>query len=84
MDRKVLITNSQGQQLEADIVTVFTLNENKKDYIVYTFNEKNGDNIKTYTSRIREENGEFYFDSITDDDEWMKVKNVIIELATEN
>lgn len=84
MDRKVLITNSQGQQLEADIVTVFTLNENKRDYIVYTFNEKKGDNIKTYTSRIREENGEFYFDPITDDDEWIKVKNVIIELANES
>lgn len=83
MDRKVLITNSQGQQLEADIVTVFTLNENKKDYIVYTFNEKKGDNIKTYTSRIREENGEFYFDPITDDSEWLKVKDVIIDLAEE-
>lgn len=84
MDRKVLITNSQGQQLEADIVTIFTLNENKMDYIVYTFNEKKDDNIKTYTSRVREENGEFYFDPITDDNEWLKVRNVIIELATEN
>ncbi len=84
MDRKVLITNSQGQQLEADIITIFTLNENKSDYIVYTFNEKNGNEIKTYTSRVREENGEFYFDAITDDAEWLKVKNVIVKLATEN
>lgn len=82
MDRKVLITNSQGQQLEADILTVFTLNENNNDYVVYTFNEKNGDTIKTYTSKLREENGEFYFDSITDDAEWLKVKTVIEELAT--
>lgn len=82
MDRKVLITNSQGQQLEADILTVFTLNENNNDYVVYTFNEKNGDTIKTYTSKLREENGEFYFDSISDDNEWSKVKEVIEELAT--
>ncbi len=83
MDRKVLITNSQGQQVEADVITVFTLNENNKDYIVYTFNEKKDDNTKTYTSRIREENGEYYFDSITDDNEWAKVKDVIVELASQ-
>ncbi len=84
MNKKVLITNSQGQQLEADILTVFTLNENNKDYIVYTFNEKKDGNTKTYTSRIREENGEFYFDSITDENEWLKVRDVIMDLAINN
>lgn len=82
MDRKVLITNSQGQQLEADILTVFTLNENNNDYVVYTFNEKNGDTIKTYTSKLKEENGEYYFEAISDDNEWAKVRSVIEELAT--
>lgn len=81
MDKKVIITNSEGRQVEADVITVFTLNDNNKDYIVYTFNEKQNDDIKTYTSRIREENGEYYFDSITDENEWAKVRNVIIELA---
>ena len=46
MNRKVLITNSQGQQIQADVITSFTLKDNNNDYIVYTFNEKNGDNIK--------------------------------------
>ena len=50
MNKKVLITNSQGQQIQADVIISFTLNENHNDYIVYTFNEKNGDNIKTYVS----------------------------------
>lgn len=81
MDKKVLITNSQGQQIQADVITAFTLKDNNQSYIVYTFNEKNGDNIKTYTSKIREENGEIYFDSITDDEEWKKVRKVIIEQA---
>lgn len=83
MDRKVLITNAQGQQVEADVITVFTLNDNNRDYIVYTFNEKSDSNVKTYTSRIREENGEYYFDSITDENEWAKVRDVIVELASE-
>ena len=81
MDKKVLITNSVGQQIQADVITAFKLKDTNQNYIVYTFNVKNGDNIKTYTSRIREENGEVYFDSITDEEEWKKVKEAIIRQA---
>lgn len=79
MNKKVLITNAQGQQVEASVITAFTLKENNKDYIVYTFGENNGERTKIYTSRVREENGEYYFDAITDDAEWEKVRNVINE-----
>ena len=41
MNGKVLITNSRGQQIQADVITSFTLKDNNNDYIVYTFNEKN-------------------------------------------
>ena len=79
MNKKVLITNAQGQQVEANVLKAFTLKENNKDYIVYTFGEIDQGNTKTYTSCVREENGEYYFDAITDDSEWEKVRNVIIE-----
>ena len=78
MDNKVLITNSQGAQVQADVVMAFKLNNNQK-YIVYTFNEKDNDNIKTYVSKIREEEKGIYFDSITDENEWNLVKNAIID-----
>lgn len=77
MNKKVLITNAKGQQIEADVVTAFTLKENNNDYVVYTFGEKNGDSSKLYTSRIREENGQYFFDAISDDREWAKVQEVI-------
>lgn len=77
MNKKVLITNAKGQKIEADVVTAFTLKENNKDYVVYTFGEKNGDASKLYTSRIREENGQYFFDAISDDSEWAKVQEVI-------
>lgn len=77
MNKKVLITNSQGQQVLANVIMAFTLKENKQDYIVYTFDEKNGPTIKTYTSKVREENGEYYFDAITDENEWDKIKSII-------
>lgn len=79
MDKKVLITNSSGAQVSADVVMAFKLNNNNQKYIVYTFNERDNDNIKTYVSKIREENGEIYFDSIKDDDEWKMVREAILD-----
>ena len=82
MNRKIEITNSIGQKVQADIITVFKVNETNKDYIVYTFNEKTPDNnYKTYTSRIRETNGNYFLDSITDEEEWDKVKSITMKIA---
>lgn len=78
MDKKVLITNSQGQQIQADVVIAFKLKNNNQKYIVYTFNEKDNDSIKTYVSRIREEENGVYFDSITDEEEWKMVREAIM------
>ncbi len=78
MDRKVTITNSQGQKAVADIITIFRIKDLNSDYVVYTFNQKDANNnIKDYASRLRVENGNYYFDTITDESEWEKVKNAI-------
>ena len=84
MDRKVTITNSQGQKAIADIVTIFRVNELNSDYVIYTFNQRDeNNNIKDYASKLRVENGIYYFDSITDEAEWEKVKNIIMKLGKE-
>lgn len=82
MDKKIEITNSLGQRVEADIITIFKVNSNNKEYIVYTFNEKDdNDNYKSYTSRLRETNGQYFLDAIVDDKEWEEVHNIIIKIA---
>ncbi len=78
MDKKVLITNSQGEHIQADVIMAFKLKHNNQKYIVYTFNEKSNNNVKTYVSKIREENSQMYFDSITDEEEWKIVKKAIM------
>lgn len=78
MDKKVTITNPQGQKAIADIVTVFKIKDINKDYVVYTFNQKDeNNNVKDYVSRLRVENGIYYFDSIDDNNEWDKVKSAL-------
>lgn len=81
MNKKVTITNAKGQTVVADIVTVFKLKDINQDYVVYTFNQKTENNkIKDYVSRIRVENGEYYFDTISDNNEWEKVKSALAQL----
>lgn len=82
MGKKIEIINSLGQKVEADILTIFKVNSTNKDYIVYTFNETDENaNLKTYTSRLRETDGKYFLDAITDDNEWQEVKNIIIKIA---
>ena len=78
MDKKVTITNSQGQTAVANIVKVFRLNDMNSDYVIYTFNQKDpANNIKNYVSKLRVENNSYYFDTINDDAEWEKVSSAI-------
>lgn len=78
MDKKVVISNANGEQVRADVVMAFKIKNNNQKYIVYTFNEKNNNSIKTYVSKIREEGNEIYFDSITDEEEWKMVREAIM------
>lgn len=78
MDKKVTITNAQGQKAVANIITMFKLKDTNNDYVVYTFNQRDtNNNIKDYVSKLRIENGNYFFDTIVDEDEWSKVKKTI-------
>lgn len=78
MDKKVVISNARGEQIQADVIMAFKIKNNNQKYIVYTFNEKNNDSIKTYVSKIREDETGTYFDSITDENEWKMVREAIM------
>ena len=81
MDSKITIVNTKGQKVVADLITVFKLEETNQDYALYTFNQKDNENkIKDYVSRVRVDNGEYYFDTIVDDNEWEMVKNAISKM----
>ena len=78
MDKKVLISNARGEQVQADVIMAFKIKNNNQKYIVYTFNEKKNNSIKTYVSKIREDENGTYFDSITDEEEWKMVREAIM------
>ena len=81
MENKVTIVNPKGQKVVADLIRVFKIEETNRDYAIYTFNQKDQNNkIKDYVSRIRVDNGEYFFDTITDDKEWEMVQRAISQM----
>ena len=82
---KITIVNPKGQEVVADLISVFKINETNNEYVLYTFNQKDENNkVKDYVSRLRIENGKSYFDTIVDDSEWEMVKKAIEDLKEGN
>ena len=85
MNRKITITNAQGQKVIADVVSIFNVKSLNSDYIIYTFNKKDENNkIKDYVSKIKFENNEYILESIDDNNEWDKIKDIIIKMEENN
>ena len=67
---------------EVELLICFTFNDTKKEYVVYTRNEKdeNG-NVTVYISSV-DRSGEIpKMGAIESDEEWSKIKDVLRELS---
>jgi len=87
-EKKELLTiiDENGDRKEAEVLLYFKLEENGKEYVIYTFNEPAGNDLVTvYTSVVkREENSEPVLTSIESDEEWAKIKDVMRQVIKEN
>ncbi len=74
------IVNSDGQKQAVEVILAFVSEKTNKQYIVYTQNEKNGeDMIILYASAMIESNDKIVFEDISDD-EWKIVKDKMRDL----
>ena len=82
-EKKVLsIVKEDGTKEEVELLICFTFNDTKKEYVVYTRNEKdeNG-NVTVYVSSV-DRSGEIpKMGAIESDEEWSKIKDVLRELS---
>lgn len=78
----IKITDANGLEREAEVLTYFKLKENNKNYIIYTFNEPAGDELVTVHAScvVSKENGDFDLMGIDDENEWNKVKEVMRDI----
>ena len=83
VEKKILsILNEDGTTEEVELLICFEFNDKKKEYVVYTRNEKdeNG-NTTVYVSSIDRSNDVPKMGAIESDEEWARIKDVLRELS---
>ena len=73
---------ANGSTEEVEVILAFEFKDNKKEYVIYTKNEKdeNG-NVTVYVSNIDRSSGEPKLVGIDDEEEWNRIKDVLRELS---
>ena len=82
-EKKLLsIIKEDGTKEEVELLVCFEFNDTKKEYVVYTKNEKdeNG-NITIYVSSVDRSGDTPKMGAIESDEEWSRIKDVLRELS---
>ena len=76
----IKISSSDGKEMELKVITMLKKPNGDKNFLLYTFDE-NAENVDIYASVIKEENGNYVLDSITEKEDWDLVQKAIEELS---
>ena len=82
-NKKIMsIVQEDGSIDEVEVVIAFEFKDTKKEYVVYTKNEKdeNG-NVTVYVSRVDRSGDIPKLYGIDDEEEWNRVKDVLRKLS---
>ena len=76
------IVADDGSIEEVEVILAFEFKDTKKEYVIYTKNEKDeNDNITVYVSHIDRSSGEPKLVGVDDEAEWNRIKDVLRELS---
>ena len=83
VEKKVMsIVAEDGSIEEVEVILAFEFKDTKKEYVIYTKNEKDdNDNITVYVSHVDRSTGEPKLLGVEDEEEWSKIKDVLRELS---
>ena len=81
-NKKLSIIKADGTTEEVEQLVCFLFNDTKKEYVIYTKNEKDeNENVTVYVSNVDRSSGEPKLIGVDDDEEWNRVKDVLRELS---
>ena len=79
---KIIVLDETGNEKEAEILSAFSIKKYNKNYILYTLNEVDeNDMSKIYASELIEKDNMYSLGVIESDEEWAAVKEVMKEMA---
>ena len=80
--RTIVVLDEAGNEKEAEILSAFTVKKYNKNYILYTLNEVDeNEMVKIYASELIEKDNMYSLGAIESDEEWAAVKEVMKEVA---
>ena len=76
------IISEDGTKEDVEVIIAFEFKDTKKEYVVYTKNEKdeNG-NVTVYVSNVDRSSGEAKLLGVEGENEWNRIKDVLRELS---
>ena len=81
-NKKMSIVSEDGAVEEVDVVLAFELKDTKKEYVVYTKNERDeSNNVTVYVSFLDRSGSMPKLLGIDNDEDWNKIKDVLRELS---
>lgn len=80
--KMITLTLENGAKEEVELLLSFKFNDNNKEYIIYTKNEtdENG-NVTIYVSNVTRVGEDITLNTISDDNEWSRIKDLLRELS---
>ena len=80
--RTMVVLDESGNEKEAEVLSAFSVKKYNKNYILYTLNEVDeNEMIKIYASELIEKDNMYSLGAIDSDEEWSAVKEVMKEVA---
>ena len=80
--KRMKIVSNDGSSEDVEVVFAFEFKDTKKEYVIYTKNERDEDNnITVYVSNVDRSNGETKLLGVESEEEWNRIKDVLRELA---
>ena len=80
--KKMTLTLENGTKEDVELLLSFKFNDNNKEYVIYTKNEKDDNgNVTIYVSSVTRVNDDITLGTITDDAEWSRIKDLLRELS---
>ena len=80
--RTIVVLDESGNEKEAEILYAFTIKKYNKNYILYTLNEVDeNEMVKIYASELIEKDNMYSLAAIESDEEWTAVKEVMKDIA---
>lgn len=82
---KITITNSNGEDIEYELVTVIENEKTNIKYLVYKdlIDDEDSDDIDLYISRVVIEDGKEIIEEIEDEQEWQQVSKILDDMFKE-